>query len=61
VIVPVAKAVAQASACIGVIAGFWHIYWIAGAVLLATALLAAGVHSAGYVRVELENGARPPP
>jgi hypothetical protein len=59
-LVPVTKALAQASAFVGVIAGFWHIYWIAGAVLLAAALVALGVLSAGYVRVELDNGTRPP-
>jgi hypothetical protein len=60
VVVPVAKAVAQASASVGVVAGFWHIYWIAGVVLLAAALAALGVHSAGFVHVELDNDPRPP-
>lgn len=52
VVVNVAKAVAQTSAFVGVVAGFWHVYWIAGAVLLATAVVAVGVHSAGYVHLE---------
>ena len=60
VVVPVAKAVAQASASVGVVAGFWHIYRIAGAVPLATALVAVLVHSAGYVHVELDNDPQPP-
>jgi hypothetical protein len=53
VVVRVAKPVAYSSAFAGIAAGFWHIYWIAGAVLLATAFLAMLVHSAGYVRVEV--------
>lgn len=52
VVVNVAKAVAQTSAFVGVVAGFWRVYWIAGAVLLATAVVAVGVHSAGYVHLE---------
>lgn len=52
VVVNVAKVVAQGSAFVGVVAGFWHVYWIAGAVLVATAVVAVGVHSAGYVHLE---------
>jgi hypothetical protein len=52
VLVKVAKAAAQASAFVGVVAAFWHIYWIAGAVLLAAAVVALGVLSAGYIRLE---------
>jgi hypothetical protein len=52
VVVNVAKAVAQTSAFVGVVAGFWRVYWIAGAVVLATAVVAVGVHSAGYVHLE---------
>jgi hypothetical protein len=44
--------VAQACAYAGVVAGFWHILWIAGVALLASGLLAVAVHSAGYWRLE---------
>jgi hypothetical protein len=54
VVVAVAKAVAQGCAVIGVVAGFWHIIWIAGVAMLAGAFVALGVHSAGYTRLELE-------
>jgi hypothetical protein len=45
--------------CSYIVIGFWHAYWIAGAVLLATALVAVLVHSAGYVHVELDNDPQP--
>ena len=54
VVVAVAKSVAQGCAFIGVVAGFWHIIWIAGVAMLAGALVALGVHSAGFTRLELE-------
>jgi hypothetical protein len=52
-IVAVARAVAQASAFVGLVAGFWYIHWIAGVGVLVSALVAVGVHSAGFTRVEL--------
>jgi hypothetical protein len=55
--VAVARATAQASAFVGVVAGFWHIHWIAGVGVLVSALVAVGVHSAGTTRLEL--GERP--
>jgi hypothetical protein len=54
VVVTIAKPVAQACAFTGIVAGFWHILWIAGVAMLAGAVIAMGVHSAGYVRLELE-------
>jgi hypothetical protein len=51
-VVTVAQVVAQACAYAGVVAGFWHILWIAGVALLASGLLAVAVHSAGYWRLE---------
>ncbi len=54
VVVAVAKSVAQGCAFIGVVAGFWHIIWIAGVAMLAGAFVALGVHSAGFTRLELE-------
>jgi hypothetical protein len=56
-IVAVAKATAQGSAFVGVVAGFWHIHWIAGVGVLVSALVAVGVQSAGITRLEL--GQRP--
>jgi hypothetical protein len=55
--VTVARATAQASAFVGVVAGFWHIHWIAGVGVLVSALAAVGVQSAGITRLEL--GERP--
>jgi hypothetical protein len=34
---------------IGVVAGFWHISWIAGTGMLVSGLVAVAVHAAGYV------------
>jgi hypothetical protein len=53
----VAKATAQGSAFVGLVAGFWHIHWIAGVGVLVSAFVAMGVHSAGFTRLEL--GERP--
>jgi hypothetical protein len=55
--VAVAKATAQGSAFVGLVAGFWHIHWIAGVGVLVSAFVAVGVHSAGFTRLEL--GERP--
>jgi magnesium-transporting ATPase (P-type) len=55
----IARVVAQDLAFIGVVAGFWHIYWIAGAGFLASGIVAVGVHSAGYWRLERDR--QPPP
>jgi fatty acid desaturase len=51
--VGVARAVAQLAAFVGVVAGFWHIWWVAGVVMLVFGVIAVGVHSAGFTRVEL--------
>ena len=50
--VTIAQVIAQLAAFVGIVAGFWHITWIAGATFLAVGLVAVGVHSAGYWRVE---------
>ena len=50
--VTIAQVIAQLAAFVGIVAGFWHITWIAGATFLAAGLVAVGVHSAGYWRVE---------
>jgi hypothetical protein len=52
VTIVVTQSIAQLAAFVGIVAGFWHIYWIAGAVLAATAFVAMLVHSGGFVRVE---------
>ena len=43
------RVVAQNLAFAGVVAGFWHIWWIAGIGLLAGGLVAVAVHAAGYL------------
>ena len=47
-----AKVVAQGAAFVGLVAGFWHIYWIAGVVFLAAGFIGMFVHSAGWWRLE---------
>jgi hypothetical protein len=53
-IVAAARAIAQGAAFLGLVAGFWHLNWIAGAVALGSSLVALGVHSAGFTALELE-------
>jgi tetrahydromethanopterin S-methyltransferase subunit G len=50
--IAVAQSAAQLAALIGIVAGFWHITWVAGVAFLVAVLVAVGVHSAGYWRVE---------
>ena len=52
VTVTIARVIAQLAAFVGIVAGFWHITWIAGVTFLAAGLVAVGIHSAGYWRVE---------
>jgi hypothetical protein len=52
VLVAIGKVVAEVCAFVGVVAGFWHILWIAGVALLASGLVAVAIHSAGYWRLE---------
>jgi hypothetical protein len=59
VLATIARVVAQGCAFVGVVAGFWHIHWIAGVGFLASGLVAVGVHSAGYWRLEQDQ--EPPP
>src|SRR5262245_28312458 len=42
------RGLAQASAFTGIVAGMWHIWWVAGATMLASGVVALFVHSAGY-------------
>jgi O-antigen/teichoic acid export membrane protein len=52
VVVETARVVAQLCAFVGVVAGFWHILWIAGVGMLAGGLVAAAVQSVGFWRLE---------
>jgi hypothetical protein len=56
VIVMVAREIAQLGAFLGIVAGFWHIMWVAGVTFLVAAVVAVGVHSAGFWRVEAPRG-----
>ena len=55
--VTLAKVIAQLAAFVGIVASFWEITWVAGVMFLVAGLVAVGVHSAGYWRVE---SPRPP-
>ena len=52
VIVILAQSIGEAAACVGIVAAFWHISWVAGVCFLASGLVAVGVHSAGWWKVE---------
>ena len=54
VLATIAWVVAQNLAFVGVVAGFWHITWIAGVGMLAGGLVEVAVHSAGYTRLECD-------
>lgn len=51
-LVTVAQSVAQGCAFAGVVAGFWHIWWVTGVITLVSGCVAVGVHSAGYISLE---------
>jgi fatty acid desaturase len=59
ILVAIAQVVAQTCAFVGVVAGFWHILWIAGVGILATGLVGVAVHSAGYWRLERDQAPTP--
>jgi hypothetical protein len=40
-------------AFVGVVAGFWHIMWLAGVGVLVSGFVAMLVHSAGHFRLEM--------
>jgi len=50
--VTMAQVLAQGAALVGLVAGFWHIYWIAGVVFLVSGFVGLFVHSAGWWRLE---------
>jgi len=59
VLATIARVVAQNCAFVGVVAGFWHIHWIAGVGMLASGLVAVVVHSAGYTGLERDQAPTP--
>src|SRR5512133_1332594 len=59
VVVEVARVVAQVCVYVGVMAGFWHILWIAGVGTLAGGLVGVAVLSAGYWYVERDQEPTP--
>ncbi len=52
VTVTITQAVGQLAAFVGIVAGFWHITWVAGVTFLVAGFVAVLVHSAGFWRVE---------
>jgi cation transport ATPase len=61
VAVRVTQSIAQLLAFVGVVAGFWHITWLAGVGILVSGFVAMLVHSAGYLRLERAGKATPAP
>jgi hypothetical protein len=59
VLVTIAQVAAQTCAFVGVVAGFWHILWIAGAGMLTSGIVAVGVQSAAYLRLERDQAPSP--
>jgi hypothetical protein len=57
--VEVARVVAQNLAFVGVVAGFWHISWIAGVGMLASGIVGVAIHTAGYTRLERDQEPTP--
>jgi hypothetical protein len=51
-LVRVTQSIALLLAFVGVVAGFWHIMWLAGVGILVSGFAAMMVHSAGYFRLE---------
>ena len=45
-------AIAQNSAFVGVVAGFWRILWVAGVGILVSGLAGVAVHTTAYMRLE---------
>jgi hypothetical protein len=59
VLVEITRVVAQMSAFTGVVAGFWHILWIAGMGVLASGIVGMAVYSAGFWRLERDQESTP--
>jgi hypothetical protein len=56
VTVTIAQGVGQGAALVGIVAGFWHITWVAGVTFVVAAFVAMGIHSAGFWRLESARG-----
>jgi hypothetical protein len=56
-----AQGIAQGCAFIGVVAGFWHMLWLAGVGILVSGFVAMVVHSAGYLRLARDSRPAPAP
>jgi Na+(H+)/acetate symporter ActP len=54
-LVEVGRNIGQLAAVVGVVAGFWHISWIAGVVTIVAAIFGIAIQSAGYSRLEWGN------
>ena len=54
-LVETARVVAQTCAFVGVVAGFWHINWIAGVGMLAGGAVGVVVHLVGYWNLERDH------
>lgn len=50
-LVTIAQSVAVFFAFTGIVSGFWHVTWMAGAGVLVASALALAVHSAGYTKL----------
>ncbi|MFC7623468.1 hypothetical protein [Microlunatus sp. GCM10028923] len=57
--VEVIRSLAVLASLIGLAAGFWHMSWIAGVIVLVSIILGVAAHSAGYTRVEEASEAEP--
>lgn len=53
VTVTITQSIAQLAAFVGIVAGFWHITWVAGVGMLGAGFVAVLVHSAGWWRLEM--------
>lgn len=51
-LVEVGRNIGQLAAVVGIVAGFWHISWIAGVVTIVAACFGMAIHAAGYSRLE---------
>ncbi len=55
----VAQQVAQGSAVVGAVAGFWHIHWVAGVLMLVSGVFGLAVQSAGWSNLEGDQALAP--
>lgn len=55
----IAKAVALTSASVGVVAAFWHVFWIAGIVVLVSGSAGFALYTTYYQRLERNEESKP--